>query len=179
MSSSIAITTGEPAGIGPEICVKAVFTGRVKSPVTLIGDKKLLIKTSEKLGFGSIFPDWVKFEHVPLAHPAVPGQLDVANATYGNWLQERQQNYITRFVQEASNDNPQASKQFAQAVRLGQMQGKDALETERLATTLMKSKVLLQATLIAMKDITGSTVWLCLGSTLLVLFVPYHKKERT
>ena len=82
MSSSIAITTGEPAGIGPEICVKAVFTGRVKSPVTLIGDKKLLIKTSEKLGFGSIFPDWVKFEHVPLAHPAVPGQLDVANAPY-------------------------------------------------------------------------------------------------
>ena len=61
MSSSIAITTGEPAGIGPEISVKAVFTGRVKSPVTLIGDKKLLIKTSEKLGFGSIFPDWVKF----------------------------------------------------------------------------------------------------------------------
>ena len=82
MSSSIAITTGEPAGIGPEICVKAVFTGRVKSPVTLIGDKKLLIKTSEKLGFGAIFPDWVKFEHVPLAHPAVPGQLDVANAPY-------------------------------------------------------------------------------------------------
>ena len=82
MSSSIAITTGEPAGIGPEISVKAVFTGRVKSPVTLIGDKKLLIKTSEKLGFGSIFPDWVKFEHVPLAHPAVPGQLDVANAPY-------------------------------------------------------------------------------------------------
>ena len=103
----------------------------------------------------------------------------IGTSVYGNWLQERQQNYITRFVQEASNDNPQASKQFAQAARLGQMQGKDALETERLATTLMKSKVLLQATLIAMKDITGSTVWLCLGSTLLVLFVPYHKKERT
>ena len=82
MSSRIALTTADPAGIGPEICVKAVFTGRVKSPVTLIGDKKLLIQTSEKLGFGSIFPDWVKFEHVPLAHPAVPGQLDVANAPY-------------------------------------------------------------------------------------------------
>lgn len=82
MSSSIAITTGEPAGIGPEICVKAVFTGRVKSPVTLIGDEKLLVRTSEKLGFGSIFPHWVRFEHVPLVNPVTPGTLDVANSPY-------------------------------------------------------------------------------------------------
>ena len=74
MSSSIAITTGEPAGIGPEICVKAVFYRTGSShPSRYIGDKSILIETSEKLGFGSIFPDWVKFEHVPLAHPAVPG----------------------------------------------------------------------------------------------------------
>lgn len=82
MSLPIAITTGEPAGIGPEICVKAVFTGRVKSPVTLIGDKNLLIKTSEKLGFGTIFPHWVQFENVPLINPVTPGRLDVANAPY-------------------------------------------------------------------------------------------------
>lgn len=82
MTSTIAITTGEPAGIGPEICVKAVFTGRVKSPVTLIGDEKLLVNTSVKLGFGTIFPSWVSFEHVPLVHPVTPGKLDAANAAY-------------------------------------------------------------------------------------------------
>ncbi len=82
MTSRIAITTGEPAGIGPEICVKAVFTGRFKSPVTLIGDERLLVKTAEDLGFGSIFPQWVEFEHVELAHPVVPGKLDAANAPY-------------------------------------------------------------------------------------------------
>ena len=82
MSNTIAITTGEPAGIGPEICVKAVFTGRVKSPVTLIGDQNLLIKTSEKLGFGSIFPSWVHFEHVPLVAPVTPGELNAANSAY-------------------------------------------------------------------------------------------------
>lgn len=82
MPFHIAVTTGEPAGIGPEICVKAVFTGRVKSPVTLIGDKHLLMHTAETLGFGSMFPEWVSFEHVPLAHPVTPGQLDTANSPY-------------------------------------------------------------------------------------------------
>ena len=68
MSSSIAITTGEPAGIGPEICVKAVFTGRVKSPVTLIGDKKLF-----KAGGRSVADEMPGFSAfaVFLAQPAV------------------------------------------------------------------------------------------------------------
>ena len=82
MSHTIAVTTGEPAGIGPEICVKAVFTGRFKSPVTLVGDKRLLIETSEKLGFGSLFPDSVFFDDVRLSAPVVPGKPDTANAPY-------------------------------------------------------------------------------------------------
>lgn len=82
MSHTIAVTTGEPAGIGPEICVKAVFTSRFKSPVTLVGDKRLLIETSEKLGFGSLFPDSVFFDDVRLAAPVVPGKPDTANAPY-------------------------------------------------------------------------------------------------
>ena len=150
-------------------------------PPTLLHYSGMLILYSVTCAFAMkhlpirYFATWL-FLMVAVRNVVAPA---IGTSVYSNWLQERQQNYITRFVQEASNDNPQASKQFAQAARLGQMQGKDALEAERLATTLIKSKVSLQATLIAMKDITGSTVWLCLGSTLLVLFVPYHKKERT
>ena len=75
MPFHIAVTTGEPAGIGPEICVKAVFTGRVKSPVTLIGDKHLLMHTAETLGFGSMFPEWVSFGAPGHAGPTRYGQF--------------------------------------------------------------------------------------------------------
>lgn len=82
MTPSIAITTGEPAGIGPEICVKAVFSGLATAPVTLIGDKTLLVQTAEMLGFGTVFPNNVLFEHVSLARAAVAGKLDASNAPY-------------------------------------------------------------------------------------------------
>ena len=78
----------------------------------------------------------------------------VGTSVYGNWLQERQQHYVTRLAQDVRMDDPRAS--FA-----------------------MTAPVRLQATLVAMKDITGSTVWLCLGSMTLVLLIPYYKEERT
>ena len=78
----------------------------------------------------------------------------VGTSVYGNWLQERQQHYVTRLAQDVRMDDPRAS--FAMTV-----------------------PVRLQATLVAMKDITGSTVWLCLGSMTLVLLIPYYKEERT
>ena len=43
----------------------------------------------------------------------------------------------------------------------------------------IKGQVSLQATLVAMKDITGSTIWICMGSVLFVLCVPYYKQEKT
>ena len=91
----------------------------------------------------------------------------------------KQQHYITRFVQDVRPDNPQSSIPFAQASLLGQMQGKDGLEASRLASTMLKGKVSLQATLVAMKDITGSTIWICLGGMAFALLIPYHKHERT
>ena len=103
----------------------------------------------------------------------------IGTSVYANWLQERQQHYATRFVQDVRMDNPQSSARFVQVARLGQMQGKDGFEASRLASTLMKGQVSLQATLVAMKDITGSTIWICTTSVLLVLFIPYYKREKT
>ena len=103
----------------------------------------------------------------------------IGTSVYANWLQEKQQHYITRFVQDVRPDNPQSSIPFAQASLLGQMQGKDGLEASRLAFTMLKGKVSLQATLVAMKDITGSTIWICLGGMAFALLIPYHKHERT
>ncbi|HZM33203.1 MAG TPA: 4-hydroxythreonine-4-phosphate dehydrogenase PdxA [Burkholderiales bacterium] len=64
----VALTSGEPAGIGPELCVKLV---RESLPARLvaIGDRSLLH------GFPHV-------EHVPLACAARPGKLDPANGRY-------------------------------------------------------------------------------------------------
>jgi 4-hydroxythreonine-4-phosphate dehydrogenase len=61
----IALTSGEPAGIGPEICARIAR----HADVVVIGDRSLL-------------PGVPRIEHVPLARPAVPGQLDPSNARY-------------------------------------------------------------------------------------------------
>ena len=61
----IALTSGEPAGIGPELCVRLARD----ADVVVIGDKSLLAGAAH-------------IEHVPLARPAVPGRLDAGNARY-------------------------------------------------------------------------------------------------
>ena len=61
----IALTSGEPAGIGPELCVRLAS----EMDVMVIGDRSLLAGCP-------------RIEHVPLAHPRVPGKLDPANARY-------------------------------------------------------------------------------------------------
>ena len=61
----IALTSGEPAGIGPELCVRVAKD----YPVVAIGERALLA------GCPSI-------EHVPLREKSIPGKLDPANARY-------------------------------------------------------------------------------------------------
>ena len=72
----IALTSGEPAGIGPELCARlaqASFPARL----VLIGDEALL-----KARGSSVVHDGIEFAHLPLARPAVAGTLDPANARY-------------------------------------------------------------------------------------------------
>ncbi|MBV8031987.1 MAG: 4-hydroxythreonine-4-phosphate dehydrogenase PdxA [Betaproteobacteria bacterium] len=65
---TIAVTSGEPAGIGPEICAR-LARERFEARLVVIGDRSLL--------------DGVDIvEHVPLERPRIPGRLDPANARY-------------------------------------------------------------------------------------------------
>lgn len=61
----IALTSGEPAGIGPEICARLAR----EHDLVVIGDRSLLHGVP-------------RVEHVPLARPVTPGKLDPANAPY-------------------------------------------------------------------------------------------------
>lgn len=61
----IALTSGEPAGIGPELCARVARD----YPVVAIGDRELLAGCPQ-------------IEHVPLAAPRVAGKLDPRNGRY-------------------------------------------------------------------------------------------------
>lgn len=74
----LAVTSGEPAGIGPDICL-ALAHAALPLPVRVIGDRNLLAERACLLGIDIGALD---VEHVPLRAPCIPGQLDPANAAY-------------------------------------------------------------------------------------------------
>jgi 4-hydroxythreonine-4-phosphate dehydrogenase len=51
MTKPIAITMGDPCGIGPEICAK-LFAAGLPAPALVVGDAGLLERTAEALGVG-------------------------------------------------------------------------------------------------------------------------------
>jgi 4-hydroxythreonine-4-phosphate dehydrogenase len=80
MTAPIAITTGEPAGIGPEISVVAAAGWRL--PTVLLGDRQLLQQAAASAGVDWPLPPWVGIEHVATEAPVVAGRLDARNARY-------------------------------------------------------------------------------------------------
>lgn len=101
----------------------------------------------------------------------------VGASCYANWLNQRQQYYIARLAQEVDAQNPLSASAFRQTQLIGQAGGKSALEAEQLSVAALKSRVGLQATLVALKEITGHTVLLLMGAAGLSLLLPYYKEE--
>ncbi len=79
MRPRLAVTTGEPAGIGPEISL-AALDPPLPADITLIGDSALLRETGTRLGLP--IPPSASLFHLPLGAPAQPGTPDVRNARY-------------------------------------------------------------------------------------------------
>lgn len=103
----------------------------------------------------------------------------VGSAIYSNWLQDRQQYYITRLSQEVTPENNMAASTYLYTVKSAQAAGKDSREAAQMATAVLKSRVAVQATIAAMKEITGQTVILLLVTSAVVMILPYHKEETT
>lgn len=84
----IVVTTGEPAGIGPDICIhlaKPHFDARI----TLIGDKNMLMRRAQELGGNFNLPDYatdidapVSVLHIPTATQVQAGKLNHRNSRY-------------------------------------------------------------------------------------------------
>ncbi len=87
----LAITPGEPAGIGPELLVQLAGEQRDASWVA-VADSDLLARTSERLGLALKLNDRVDSPtkepgtltvlHTPMPVQETPGKLDVRNASY-------------------------------------------------------------------------------------------------
>ena len=60
--TKLVITTGEPAGIGPEVSVKAAWKSTV--PIILVGDREMLLRQAVQLGLSAEPPENISFEHV-------------------------------------------------------------------------------------------------------------------
>jgi len=73
----IAITTGEPAGIGPDLC--CALQARDDAELILIGDKQLLKERSGQLHLPSAN---TQIFNINVTSPVIAGQLDPANARY-------------------------------------------------------------------------------------------------
>ena len=89
----IAITSGEPAGIGPDICL-ALAQGPVSAvyPLVVLGDRDLLAQRAAQLQWSVQLRDYrpgilpqpgcLDVLHVALKLPCQAGRLDPANAAY-------------------------------------------------------------------------------------------------
>ena len=87
----IAVTSGEPAGIGPELCLNLADWSGAGHPVVL-GDRDLLAERAAALGWSITLRDYMPGQsaaaghldvlHLPLAKPAQAGLLDPANGPY-------------------------------------------------------------------------------------------------
>ena len=85
----LVLTTGEPAGVGPELTVQ-LLQRPLPSPLVIAGDPDLLLERAALLslplarkGNALVAPGGeVVLLPVALGAPSIPGSLDVANAAY-------------------------------------------------------------------------------------------------
>lgn len=87
------MTAGEPAGIGPDLCV-GLARRRLSARVVVVADRELLKGRARRLGLPLKVVDFpaaaitkigantLLVHHLPLARPAAAGRLDPANSRY-------------------------------------------------------------------------------------------------
>ena len=86
--ATIAVTIGEPAGIGPDLAVRLVER-TWPARLVLVGDMELIRERARRLGAGirlvpytkrGVMPSAIEVAHFPLAVPVQAGRLNPANA---------------------------------------------------------------------------------------------------
>lgn len=87
----VAVTAGEPAGIGPDLCVVLAHCA-LDARIVVLGDVEVLRARAAMLGRDIEIIDATEIpphregalcvQHVPTVVPVIPGQLEVRNSTH-------------------------------------------------------------------------------------------------
>ena len=99
MLPRIALTSGEPAGIGPDVCLAAAAR-QLDCDLVCLGDRDMLAERARALGMSvelrpydrtshRHIPGTLTVEHHPLRSPVAAGRLDASNGAYVLGLLER------------------------------------------------------------------------------------------
>lgn len=88
----LAVTSGEPAGVGPELCLRLIERPTAGARLVILADRQLLAERAHAVNFAGQLRDWVPGAtplpgvldvlHLPLARASHAGRLDPANAGY-------------------------------------------------------------------------------------------------
>lgn len=94
MIPRIALTSGEPAGIGPELCL-ALASAELPCELVCLGDRSMLEQRARSLRLRVALQEWQRgaprrahvsgtlaVAHLPLTTPSSPGRPDPANSRY-------------------------------------------------------------------------------------------------
>lgn len=89
VNAPLAITAGEPSGIGPDLCLQLA---RHAHPLVVVADKNVLRQRAAQLGISVSLHDYssaapfvagkLSVLHTPTAQPVIAGKLDPQNASY-------------------------------------------------------------------------------------------------
>src|SRR5690554_854109 len=94
MTQRIAITPGEPAGIGPDLII-ALAQQNWPAELVVFADRNLLLERAAMLGLPLTLVDYqasvqaqpqkagsLTVQHIPVKAPVIAGQLNEANSSY-------------------------------------------------------------------------------------------------
>ena len=92
MAPLIAVTSGEPAGVGPELCLRLTERPQGAARLVILADRELLAERARAHNFAGQLRDWtpdtppspgvLDVLHLPLARAAQAGRLDPVNSPY-------------------------------------------------------------------------------------------------
>jgi 4-hydroxythreonine-4-phosphate dehydrogenase len=84
----VAITAGEPAGIGPDLCA-ILAAKRFAARIVFVGDREVIAARARGRGLPFALPDYAPgaaapaaMLHIPVAAPVTAGRLDPANGRH-------------------------------------------------------------------------------------------------
>lgn len=120
-----------------------------------------------------LIPSWI---FVMLTFRSALGPA-VGVSVYSNLLHHRQEQHITNMTEYADASNADFLSAYNRSVMGGKMKGHSEEDAHTLATLSSKGKIQQQAMLVTLKELTGWTVYLCMGGILLAFVLPYPKDE--